>query len=285
MATPITRWARKMALRSEIALFGWLAHNKKIRSDVDTTESYNDKFPYFLGLGAGQSGTTWLHQCLSLHPELFLPRKKEIRYFSSYYHRPLFFYYYYFRKSAGRKSGEVCPDYSALRPDIISFVKSQNPKLRIIYLLRNPVTRTWSAIRRAYQDRLNTLTERELLQVTRMRIESQYVNNSPYFHSGRRWHNVINLRNWLSVFPDSQLHIVDFDQIQLDPETVLKDIWSHLRVHLLDDYRGFPLHIRVNKNYEYPIPETIKDYLSEFFEDECQELSRIVGINTDNWLS
>ena len=37
--------------------------------------------PDFLGIGAPQTGTTWLYQNLRRHPEIALPARKEVGYF------------------------------------------------------------------------------------------------------------------------------------------------------------------------------------------------------------
>lgn len=37
----------------------------------------------FLGIGAPKCATTWLAACLSDHPEIFMPAKKEVSFFSA----------------------------------------------------------------------------------------------------------------------------------------------------------------------------------------------------------
>lgn len=47
-----------------------------------TAKSMTDKtFPNFLGIGAQKAGTSWLHECLKKHSEIWLPPEKEIHYF------------------------------------------------------------------------------------------------------------------------------------------------------------------------------------------------------------
>lgn len=43
----------------------------------------NRRGPYFLGIGAPRCGTTWLHNMLRLHPDVWLPPLKEVHYFDS----------------------------------------------------------------------------------------------------------------------------------------------------------------------------------------------------------
>jgi len=37
--------------------------------------------PSFLIIGAQKSATTWLHQMLDAHPDVWLPQEKELHYF------------------------------------------------------------------------------------------------------------------------------------------------------------------------------------------------------------
>jgi hypothetical protein len=39
--------------------------------------------PNFLVIGAARSGTTWISKNLELHPEIYIPRKKELHFFDS----------------------------------------------------------------------------------------------------------------------------------------------------------------------------------------------------------
>lgn len=38
-------------------------------------------FPVFIGIGAQKAGTSWLHECLKKHDQIWLPPEKEIHYF------------------------------------------------------------------------------------------------------------------------------------------------------------------------------------------------------------
>ncbi len=51
-------------------------------------------FPNFLGIGAQKAGTSWLHECLKKHSEIWLPPEKELHYFDrkSTYTSPNFLY-------------------------------------------------------------------------------------------------------------------------------------------------------------------------------------------------
>ena len=63
-------------------------------------------FPDFLGIGAQKAGTTWLHENLRRHPELFLPEEKELHYFDRQWVRPLRHYSAAFREAGGWAADE-----------------------------------------------------------------------------------------------------------------------------------------------------------------------------------
>ncbi|WP_421724015.1 sulfotransferase family protein [Bauldia sp.] len=105
----------------------------------------------FVGVGAQKCGTTTLHDLLALHPEIEVPRRKELHYFrrdarfdadyrprsGSYsgLHR-----HFYFDRAV---AGEITPLYLYWRPSL-ERIHAYNPDIKIIVLLRNPVKRAYS---------------------------------------------------------------------------------------------------------------------------------------------
>lgn len=109
--------------------------------------------PNFLIIGAEKSGTTWLHKTLSRHPDIFLPRTKEIHFFNTrntnlieigHYERGLAWYGDFFKTVSGQKAiGEITPMYLC-DPDAPSRIKAHLPEVKLIFMLRNPIKRAYS---------------------------------------------------------------------------------------------------------------------------------------------
>ncbi len=131
-------------------------------------------------IGAQRSGTSWLYQVLRRHPELWLPPVKELHYFDdperkryykhlklrwrgiSKFRHPLsrWDFYYFLGKpcdewymrlfSPGRRrgllTGEVTPAYATLDESTFERIRSMNPDVRLIFIMRDPVLRAWSAV-------------------------------------------------------------------------------------------------------------------------------------------
>lgn len=105
--------------------------------------------PTFLGIGAPRAGTTWLHELLASHPDVYVPtRRKEVRFFDQYYERGLQWYEKFFPSNAQagqyQAIGEISPAYLYCPrcPERIASIPSIT---RLILMLRNPVDRAYSA--------------------------------------------------------------------------------------------------------------------------------------------
>jgi hypothetical protein len=75
--------------------------------------------PFFIGIGAVKSGTTWLHHTLARHPDVWVPPIKELRYFD----QPE---YNLIERLRGGQSGRY--DYSYWQAQLKNFLRS--PPLR-----------------------------------------------------------------------------------------------------------------------------------------------------------
>ena len=102
--------------------------------------------PNFLHLGPGKSGSTWLHEVLVLHPDVFLTEAKDLYFFSRYFDRGPEWYLAHF-KDATHESvvGEVCPDYLAEPMAARRIYDTLGPDVRLMVSLRDPVERAFSS--------------------------------------------------------------------------------------------------------------------------------------------
>jgi len=145
--------------------------------------------PDFVGVGAPRAGTSWLHEVLGRHPQLWLPPIKELHYFDEpdgtkrYYSylrmrlisgfwikRPLGlfdFHYFLGRRSdawycklfapaqrRGLIAGEITPAYSVVDDSALRRLWRLNPKTKLIYIMRDPVDRSWSAVVKKHHGRV-----------------------------------------------------------------------------------------------------------------------------------
>jgi len=111
--------------------------------------------PNFLIIGAQKSGTSWLADMLSQHPDVFVARG-EIHYFDKVqnFARPLDWYASHFEGVRGERAvGEKSPDYlwangrgeEGHDPDVHRNLHGVLPGAKLVVSLRNPVDRAISA--------------------------------------------------------------------------------------------------------------------------------------------
>jgi len=100
--------------------------------------------PTFLVMGAMRSGTTSLAVYLREHPEVFIPREKELHFFDWRWERGVSWYRERFAGAGTRTAvGEATPMYMYY-PDARERMASSVPEARLIAILRNPIDRAYS---------------------------------------------------------------------------------------------------------------------------------------------
>lgn len=100
--------------------------------------------PNFLIIGAGRCGSTSLHRQLQAHPEVFLPREKELHFFNKKWDQGVDWYRGFFADAASARAiGEATPSY-LYSPAAFPRMASVIPDARLIVSLRNPVNRAYS---------------------------------------------------------------------------------------------------------------------------------------------
>lgn len=210
-----------------------------------------DRGPDFLVIGAQRAGTTWLHRVLQQHPALWLPPVKELHYFdrletkrtildakerrrvglkkllcldpwlidywlsarSDEWYARLF----HRAKAKGLITGEITPAYAILDETILRRIKRMNDEIKLIFVMRDPVERAWSAINNAAKKGLADLSTVEA-SIEQAR-KSGAMARSAY---------VDTIERLEAVFPANQIHYCFFDNLRDKPEALTTGLFSFL---------------------------------------------------------
>lgn len=176
------------------------------------------RLPNFLHLGPGKSGSTWLHEVLSLHPQVYLTDAKDLYFFSRYYERGLDWYGAQFAAAGAHHAvvGEVCPDY-LLSPGIGDRVhESLGDDVRLMVTLRDPVERAFSSYLYLSKHGLAAPTFRATLEAEPMLLDE-----------GRYATKLAGLQRH---YPQDAIHVAVFDDLQQDPQQFLDDATGWLGI-------------------------------------------------------
>ena len=190
--------------------------------------------PSFLILGAQKSGTTWLSTMLHQHPEVCMPDKKELHFFSklSRFKRGLNWYRRQFQPtSQTRAIGEATPNYfwtvqdqdeqevNGQNMDIPQLVKQSFPELKFVLLLRDPVERAISAY---YHH----------IRAGRISPESRILDVADRFGILSMGFYDVHLTNWLGFFPKESFLILLYEEVFQEEEraATIRAVSSHLGI-------------------------------------------------------
>jgi Sulfotransferase domain len=176
------------------------------------------RLPNFLHLGPGKSGSTWLHETLALHPEVYLTDAKALFFFNRYYDRGAGWYQKQFAgaRPGHRIVGEVCPDYlsSARAPERIR--ACLGPDVRLMVTLREPAARAYSAYLHRRKFGLTAPTFRETLRTTPELLDEGRYGTA--------------LQRYLDCFGPAALHVAVFDDLRADPQAFFDGVTGWLGI-------------------------------------------------------
>jgi hypothetical protein len=178
--------------------------------------------PNFLIIGAMKGGTTSLWHYLRSHPQVFMPQKKELHFFSNegVWSRGLEWYEGQF-SDAPRTAvavGEASTTYSKHPeyPGVPARIASVIPDIRLIYVIRQPIERMRSQyLHHVAMGREQDPVEKALLS------RPTYMNNSRY---------AMQIACYLEYFHRGQLLILKSEELRGDRIPTLRRVHEFLEI-------------------------------------------------------
>ncbi len=181
-------------------------------------------------IGAQKAGTTFLASLLAQHPRVMLSEPKEAAFYTRHWERGLDWYRSCFADTRDRVLLDATPAYSmsplprddGMEPPASRFagvperIHSVSPEARFIYVLRDPVERTYSAYWHNVRAGVERLPFREAL-----RRDPGYLAASRYD---------LQIRRYLDCFPHSSLLILLFEELRNDPSAAVADCCAFLEL-------------------------------------------------------
>ncbi|MCG8449817.1 MAG: sulfotransferase domain-containing protein [Pirellulales bacterium] len=236
----------------------------------------------FLIIGAQKSGTTSLWAYLRTHPDLFLPKRKELHFFD----KEEFFrqavpqyekYHLHFSKAqAGQLCGEATPSYVFWESAAERIVR-YNPEMKLVLILRNPIQRAyshWNMERKRGNEKLSFLqavqAEKSLTQPMQDRVRS-YVARGYYSKQ---------IKHLGKFFPAEQLLVLRSESLLQDRHAVLQKICNFLGVSNIGKVAKKLAHKR---SYPRPMNNSEWEKLFDIFDQELADLEQLLGWNCDTW--
>lgn len=203
----------------------------------------------FIGIGTSKSATSWIAKFLQNHPDVYLPSHKELHYFngrSGNYTEDLRYLKILYSEQAHLLKGEFTPRYM-ISELALKRIRKHCPNAKLIISVREPVERALSQ----HKFFVNNLMKEPILDPLKAFADfyyEDYIEKSLY---GK------HLENVYALFDKSKVLVVDYYEIKLNPEKVVDEVFSFLRLEPIQ----VPLRDRVNVT-ETERPSIIENYIN-----------------------
>jgi hypothetical protein len=247
----------------------------------------------FLIIGAQKCGTTALAHYLGQHPQICLSPQKEVHFFDDprWQNRggidpTAGEYRNAFPNWTGQPIvGEATPLYLYL-PEVPTRVAAYNPHMRIVILLREPVSRAVSHHRHSTRLGHEFLPLPLALAVEPLRL--WWARGIKAEDSSVRWHSYLSrgryteqIRRWLEVFPRRQVLFLRQDDLLRNPRETLTRVYAYLH---LPTPSVFPEPGIYNASSpDKKLPRWLRRPLTRLFQSEVSALEKLLDRNLPEW--
>lgn len=179
-----------------------------------------------------------------------------------------------FRFKGDQITGDVTPSYCTLPEDLIARVMAKFPKVKVIFMIRDPVSRAWSHL--LMKHRGGTVEAAGLQEPDKFRVVLQASKITKIGSAAELE------RKWLRHVPPSQYRHYFFDDLTVDSNAVSIDLLTFLGA---DPARN-PVettHNRKANKLKLPMSNEVRDILVQQFKGELADCARYFGGHALGW--
>ncbi len=256
--------------------------------------------PDFLVIGAKKAGTSSLMNWLLSHPSVarlfpVAERVKSPHYFDINYWRGPMWYRSHFPTRAARQrqerrtgalsvTGEASP-YYLFHPAAPDRVAAALPQVRVIVLLRDPVSRAYSNYwdRRAFgTEDLATFEQAIDAEPQRLAgVDQHRLRTDPHYYSADHDHHTYlargryaeHLRRWIELVPGERLLVLRAEDVFRDPAETFATVQRFLRIPVVAD-----LGLRAyNARSRSPMDPATRARLADYYRPHNAALYELLG--------
>lgn len=259
--------------------------------------------PEFICIGPQKTGTAWLYDQAKEHPRVWMPPIKELRYFFEFGNlaerakaqlqrklarrkrgpnwddRDIQFlqlaskstgegleeYVQLFQPAGDCVTGDITPDYCRLDENLISQLATHLPNCRFLFFVRDPIGRLWSQVNmRVRYEKASPLVLTDLPAFKQ--IAAQPVIRSQSFQSKI-------IQTWRAIVGPERFRVFLMDDLVADPVAYRRAVFAHIGLNG-DECKIEAGFNKKGKEPKVPMPEGFRNFLTEYFGDEYENLSK-----------
>ncbi len=244
----------------------------------------------FLICGAQKAGTSALDKYMREHPSIQMPKSKEMHYFdreginwNEQQETEYELYHQSFNWSEERTRGEATPVYMYWKRSwerIMEYKKA----IKIIILLRNPITRAYSHWNMEEKRGRENLSFIEAIKCEKERLGfegEQNINHRKWSYVDRGFYTK-QIEYMYKYINKENVLILKQEELLRGRNKALCKIYDHLSVEQITHNREITEH---QSAYREPISREAKIYLIDRYRDEIGRLERLLNWDCSSWLS
>ncbi|GGY40831.1 sulfotransferase [Parvularcula lutaonensis] len=245
--------------------------------------------PDFVIVGAMKSGTSSLYSYLIKHPQIMPAFRKETHYFTrgkrAGYTENWYRAHFPLKVAKGRRlTGEATAGYS-FEPGAIEALSETVPDAKIIMLLRDPVERAISHYFHELRAGRETLPIEEAMAIEDDRqlaaLRAGESGRETMIHASYKRRGIYHeqIRRLWRHFPRNQVLVMGSTDVFEAPERAVARVCDFLGVKTMNEQIDYRIANRGTNRK--PVPQSVRDELSAFFEPHNRALEELLGKRLD----
>jgi len=244
----------------------------------------------FLICGAQKAGTSALDKYMRQHPSIQMPTSKEIHYFDretvnwkEEQERDYKLYHQSFNWNEQKTRGESTPVYMYWKT-CWERISEYNKELKIIILLRNPITRAFSHWNMEIERGRENLGFMEAITLEMQRLgikEEQTINHRKWSYVERGFYSK-QIQHIYKYINKNNVLILKQEELLKNHTNTLKKIYQHLNIKQLANNEEIIDH---KSSYRESISKEAQIWLKSKYEDEIKKLECLLNWDCSDWLS
>jgi alginate O-acetyltransferase complex protein AlgJ len=205
---------------------------------MEITMDQTNKRPNFIIVGTMKGGTTRLYEFINIHPDVEAAKEKEIHYFSLHYHKGLEWYLEHFPSKTGKLTGEASTTYFHVADTVLvpNLIKSFNPDVKIILIVRDPIERAVSHYNHFCKlmkfPEVLSLEVNEFFNLSFSEAIARTTSLGFYFDQALSFSLYYrNLLNFEAVFGKKNILVLSNKNLRQSPFETMKRVYEFLDIH------------------------------------------------------
>lgn len=238
----------------------------------------------FLIVGTQKGGTTALSSFISKHPQIGMAKKKEVHFFDNdrFFNSapPDYAAYHRYFERTGKETvfGEATPIYMYWR-SAAERIKRYNPRIKLIFLLRNPIERAYSHYIMELKRGCETWSFFNAIRFEKLRCLTRFPKQHRRFSYIDRGYYTRQIRRMSIYFPREQMLFLKTEDLRENHQESLSKVFDFLGV---EAYGAIRKSIVFSKEYS-PMAPKDKRYLVNKFHMEIKALERLLSWDCSTW--